>query len=164
MVNFESINNMENIYLYAGDLSENLIEQGHDNKFIGLSLTQNNEDHILFDITKKFPIQENTIDIFCAEDVMEHIEYTILKIKKPSLSLSIRSCKVCDTGPFILSGKTPSKFNKRVSKKPWIGINGINEKRNKTPGNMAKKKLNARLADLVPNVPFETASIKNLVT
>lgn len=77
MVNFESINNMENIYLYAGDLSENLIEQGHDNKFIGLSLTQNNEDHILFDITKKFPIQENTIDIFCAEDVMEHIDYEL---------------------------------------------------------------------------------------
>ena len=38
MVNFESINNKEKIYLYAGDLSEKLIEQGQDNKFIGLSI------------------------------------------------------------------------------------------------------------------------------
>lgn len=77
MVNFESINNKENIYLYAGDLSEQLIEQGQDNKFIGLSLSQNNENHILFDITKKFPLQENTVDIFCSEDVMEHIDYEL---------------------------------------------------------------------------------------
>ena len=43
-------------------------------------------------------------------------------------------------------------------------MNGINEKRNKIPGKIAKKKLNAKLADLVPNVPLETASIKNLAT
>ena len=77
MVNFESLNNKENVYLYAGDLSEKLIEQGQDNKFIGLSLSQNNENHILFDITKKFPLQENTVDIFCSEDVMEHIDYEL---------------------------------------------------------------------------------------
>ena len=77
MVNFASIENNENVYLYAGDLSEKLIEQGKNNKFIGLSLSQNDNNHIPFDITKKFPLQENTVDIFCSEDVMEHIDYEL---------------------------------------------------------------------------------------
>lgn len=74
MVNFESLNNSENIFLYAGDLSVDLLEK-KDNSFVGLSLTESNENHILFDITNKFPLDDNTVDIFCAEDVMEHIEY-----------------------------------------------------------------------------------------
>ena len=64
----------ENIYLYAGDLSQTLIND-IDNKFIGLSLSQSNNNHIQFDITDPIPLQNNTVDIFCAEDVMEHIEY-----------------------------------------------------------------------------------------
>ena len=76
MVNFEEIKNLETIYLYAGDLSDALTEQGH-NKFTGLSLTQNDDSHIQFDIRNQFPFQENSVDIFCAEDVMEHIDYEL---------------------------------------------------------------------------------------
>ena len=74
MVEFKSLEKKENIYLYAGDLSQTLIND-IDNKFIGLSLSQSNSNHIQFDITDPIPLQNNTVDIFCAEDVMEHIEY-----------------------------------------------------------------------------------------
>ena len=74
MVEFKSLEKKENIYLYAGDLSQTLIND-INNKFIGLSLSQSNGNHIQFDITDTIPLQNNTVDIFCAEDVMEHIEY-----------------------------------------------------------------------------------------
>ncbi len=63
--------------LYAGDIVQ------RDNKyddFIGLSLTQDTENHIKFDITQEFPFPENSIDIFQAEDVMEHIAYEKLTL------------------------------------------------------------------------------------
>ena len=76
MVSFESVANLKKIYLYAGDLSNALLEQS-DNKFTGLSLTQNDDNHIQFDIRNQFPLQENSVDIFCTEDVMEHIDYEL---------------------------------------------------------------------------------------
>lgn len=74
MPSFESIQKNKNIYLYAGDLSETLLEN-EDNKFVGLSIQKTDSNHISFDITNKFPLKDNSVDVFCAEDVMEHIEY-----------------------------------------------------------------------------------------
>ena len=78
MPSFESIRNNKNIYLYAGDLSETLLEN-EDNKFVGLSIQKTDSNHISFDITNKFPLKDNSVDVFCAEDVMEHIEYKKVK-------------------------------------------------------------------------------------
>lgn len=74
MATFKSIQNNKNIYLYAGDLSDVLLKN-KENKFVGLSIEKSDINHILFDITNKFPLEDNSVDVFCAEDVMEHIEY-----------------------------------------------------------------------------------------
>ena len=75
MLSFNSIHNRNEIYLYAGDLSDELLMQGKQNKFVGLSIEKEDNHHISFDITSKFPLNDNSVDVFCAEDVMEHIEY-----------------------------------------------------------------------------------------
>ncbi len=72
---FNQLNNKKEIHLYAGDLSDHLLQKEDNKDFIGLSLIKDDENHIKFDITKKFPIENNTVDTFCAEDVMEHIYY-----------------------------------------------------------------------------------------
>ena len=74
-MNFEQLNNKEEVHLYAGDMSEYLLNNNTGKQFVGLSLQNDDENHIKFDITKKFPIKNNTVDTFCAEDVMEHIYY-----------------------------------------------------------------------------------------
>tara|TARA_A100001035_G_scaffold52023_1_gene37923 strand:+ start:825 stop:1547 length:723 start_codon:yes stop_codon:yes gene_type:complete len=73
-VTFESIQNNENIYLYAGDLT--VAQREYDERnWYGLSIIKSDKNHIYFDITNKFPLKDNSVDVFCAEDVMEHIEY-----------------------------------------------------------------------------------------
>jgi predicted SAM-dependent methyltransferase len=57
--------------LYAGDIPSLNTYAG----YIGLSLRENNKNHIKHDITRPFPIPDNCIDIFQSEDVFEHIEY-----------------------------------------------------------------------------------------
>ena len=75
---FEDIINSNNIYLYLGDLPLQRITYTNKN-FIGLSLTQSNQYHIKHDVTKTIPLKYNTVDIVQSEDVMEHIEYDLLK-------------------------------------------------------------------------------------
>ncbi|WP_201567939.1 methyltransferase domain-containing protein, partial [Psychrobacter immobilis] len=58
------------IYLYAGDVPKNEAYQ----KFIGLSLTQSNFQHIKHDITEIMPLPDQCVDIYQAEDVFEHIQ------------------------------------------------------------------------------------------
>lgn len=72
---FNQLKKKKEIHLYAGDLSDHLLQNAGNKDFIGLSLNQDDKNHIKFDITKKFPIENNTVDTFCAEDVMEHIYY-----------------------------------------------------------------------------------------
>lgn len=72
---FNHLKKKKEIHLYAGDLSDHLLKNAGNKDFIGLSLNQDDKNHIKFDITKKFPIENNTVDTFCAEDVMEHIYY-----------------------------------------------------------------------------------------
>lgn len=71
--------------LYAGDLNQ-IMGSGatlgppidyssYYQNCVGLSLKINNARHIRHDITTTFPIEDNTISHFQAEDVFEHIEY-----------------------------------------------------------------------------------------
>ena len=71
---FQDIKNKDKIYLYCGDLPHQRIEYTKLN-FIGLSLSQSNYNHIKHDITNKFDLFDNSVDIIQSEDVMEHIEY-----------------------------------------------------------------------------------------
>ena len=61
----------EQIKLYAGDVPEMDQYDG----WIGLSIAKGDSRHILHDITKPFPIADNSVDAFQAEDVFEHIRY-----------------------------------------------------------------------------------------
>ena len=75
---FEDIINDNNIYLYLGDMP--IQRRTYTNKsFIGLSLSQNNQYHIQHDVTNPIPLKDNSVDIVQSEDVMEHIEYKLLK-------------------------------------------------------------------------------------
>ena len=92
MVIFDNIKNNDEIYLYAGDLKQwNMVSVGKrfeltNKKWIGLTLPKygengygtEDENHILFDITTRMPLDDNTIDIYQSEDVHEHIEYDLL--------------------------------------------------------------------------------------
>lgn len=104
MVNFDDIKNNKNICLYAGDIygksTYELVP------FIGLSLTQNNMNHIRHDVTQKMDLLDNSVDIYQPEDVFEHIEYNkipnifseIYRILKPGglfrLSMPDYRCNV----------------------------------------------------------------------
>lgn len=60
-------------HLYAGDWPS---RRPNPKGFIGLSLSQNNRTHILQDVTKPHVlIPDNSVEIYQAEDVLEHIEY-----------------------------------------------------------------------------------------
>lgn len=90
--------------LYAGDIPKNELNY---KDFIGLSLTQNNENHIKCDLTQlPLPFDDNSVDIFQSEDVFEHIEYNkliyiindIYRILKPNslfrLSIPDYNCDI----------------------------------------------------------------------
>jgi GT2 family glycosyltransferase len=64
------------LFLYAGDIPNN---RHYNKKLVGLSLTQNNKRHIKHDITNKHPFDDNSVDIYQAEDVFEHIDYDQLE-------------------------------------------------------------------------------------
>jgi len=101
---WQDILNLRSIRLYAGDIPDMKEYDG----LIGLSLTQNNTKHILHDITNPFPLSDNSVDSFQAEDVLEHISYEklvsvineIFRILKPNglfrLSLPDYGCDVLD--------------------------------------------------------------------
>lgn len=74
---FEDIENRKNVCLYAGDIPEN----GLYDKFIGLSVNKSDFRHIKHDVTKKMPLEDESVDIYQSEDVFEHIE----KNKIPSI-------------------------------------------------------------------------------
>jgi SAM-dependent methyltransferase len=75
---FKDIEDENQIYLYCGNMSEQR-RNYTDKNFISLSLNLNNKYHIQHDITNSFPLKDNTVDIIQSEDVMEHIEYNLLK-------------------------------------------------------------------------------------
>ena len=69
-VRFDDIKMKKTVYLYAGDVPQN----GLYKKFVGLSLSQANSQHIKHDVTKKLPLGNSCVDIYQSEDVFEHIE------------------------------------------------------------------------------------------
>ena len=71
------IRNHKHIFLYAGDIPINNFH--YNNNIIGLSLNQNNNRHIKHNILKKHPFDDNSVDIYQAEDVFEHIDYNSLE-------------------------------------------------------------------------------------
>ena len=75
---FEDIINNDEIFLYCGDMPKERRDYTNIH-FIGLSLYQENETHIQHNVTTPLPLKNNTVDIIQSEDVMEHIEYSMLK-------------------------------------------------------------------------------------
>ena len=73
---FWQINKRKNIFLYAGDIPERVEYDQYG--LIGLSLSKRDSRHIKHDITKPYPISNETIDAYQAEDVFEHIQYELL--------------------------------------------------------------------------------------
>ena len=69
-VSFDDLVKKEFICLYAGDVPQNDLY----NKFVGLSLSQSNSQHIKHDVKKRLPLDNSCVDIYQSEDVFEHIE------------------------------------------------------------------------------------------
>jgi SAM-dependent methyltransferase len=75
---FEDIINNDKIFLYCGDMP--IQRRTFTNiPFIGLSLKNNDLYHIQHNMVNPIPLKDNTVDIIQSEDVMEHIEYGMLK-------------------------------------------------------------------------------------
>ena len=62
--------------LYAGDIPAKPLYENQG--FIGLSIKQADWNTIKHDITRPFPLKDNMVDFFQAEDVLEHIPYEAL--------------------------------------------------------------------------------------
>lgn len=68
---FESLDLSRDIIFYAGDIEDQVHFENKD--LYGLSITKNDDRHIYHDITKKYPIPDNSIASYEAECVMELI-------------------------------------------------------------------------------------------
>ncbi len=71
---WEDLKNISSIKLYAGDIPE---KEEYKN-LIGLSIEKKDYRHIFHDVTHPFPLPDNSVDSFQAEDVFEHIAYEML--------------------------------------------------------------------------------------
>lgn len=70
---WDQVLNRERVDLYAGDICDALHLE-NENLF-GLSINKSDQRHLFFDITQKYPIPDECIDSYQAEDVLEHIKY-----------------------------------------------------------------------------------------
>lgn len=61
----------KNIKLYAGDIPAGRLSE---EDLYGLSITKADEKHFFHDITNKYPLPDNCICSYWAEDVLEHID------------------------------------------------------------------------------------------
>jgi predicted SAM-dependent methyltransferase len=73
-ISFVDLSARQSIFLYAGDVPKN----EKYCRYIGLSLSQSNSNHIKHDVTKPLPLADDCVDIYQSEDVFEHIETAIL--------------------------------------------------------------------------------------
>ena len=73
---FEEAATFNVLRLYAGDIPAKPLYENQG--FIGLSIKQADWNTIKHDITRPFPLKDNTVDFFQAEDVLEHIPYEAL--------------------------------------------------------------------------------------
>ncbi|KAI4450873.1 hypothetical protein C823_005410 [Eubacterium plexicaudatum ASF492] len=70
---FERLDLSRKIALYAGDIIDDIHRDNPD--LYGLSIMKADSKHILHDITYRYPLSDNSIFSYQAEDVLEHIEY-----------------------------------------------------------------------------------------
>jgi len=70
-IRWKDIQNRRSLKLYAGDI----FDQELYGDVVGLSLSRNDDKHILHDMTYKIPLQDNLVESFQSEDVFEHIVY-----------------------------------------------------------------------------------------
>ncbi len=68
---FEQLDLSKNIKLYAGTIYDEV--HYNDPDLFGLSIDRVDEKHIFHDITNKYPLPDNCISNYQAEDVLEHI-------------------------------------------------------------------------------------------
>ncbi len=73
---FEKIKQRDFIFLYAGDIP--FRKEYRIKGLVGLSIKRANYQTILHDVCKPYPLPDNSIDAYQAEDVFEHIEYDAL--------------------------------------------------------------------------------------
>ena len=70
---FDDINNRDYIFLYAGDVPRR--KEYNIDGIVGLAIRRADYRTILHDICQKYPLKDNSVDAYQAEDVFEHIEY-----------------------------------------------------------------------------------------
>ena len=68
---FEKLNFNSSIKLYAGDICDEI--HMDDPYLYGLSINRSDKKHIYHDITSNYPLPDECIDSYQAEDVLEHI-------------------------------------------------------------------------------------------
>jgi glycosyltransferase involved in cell wall biosynthesis/ADP-heptose:LPS heptosyltransferase/ubiquinone/menaquinone biosynthesis C-methylase UbiE len=114
-LDWEDLKDFSNIRLYAGDIPE----MDEYKNLVGLSITKKNYRHINHDVTKPFPIKDNSVDSFQSEDVFEHIPYEILpgiineiyRILKPGATFRL---SVPDYGCDILYKRSTKDVNGKI--------------------------------------------------
>jgi len=74
---FSRIFDKKFVVLYAGDIPDMVEYKKYD--MLGLSLTNSDERHIRHNILHRHDLPDNSVDIYQAEDVLEHINYDSLK-------------------------------------------------------------------------------------
>ncbi len=74
-IKFSDLSKREKIYLYAGDVPA----MREYDKYVGLSLSQSNKNHIKHNVLKKYQLEDNSVDGYQSEDVFEHINYEQLQ-------------------------------------------------------------------------------------
>lgn len=70
---FDDIMNRDYIFLYAGDVPRR--KEYNIDGIVGLAIRRATYRTILHDICQKYPLKDNSVDAYQAEDVFEHIEY-----------------------------------------------------------------------------------------
>jgi SAM-dependent methyltransferase len=73
VMKFDKLDLNTDIIFYAGDIGDDIHMQ-QDNLY-GLSINKADRKHILHDITEKYPLPDNCIKSYQAEDVLEHIDF-----------------------------------------------------------------------------------------
>ncbi|UCE39033.1 MAG: methyltransferase domain-containing protein, partial [Thermoplasmata archaeon] len=121
-ITWEQVRLMPVKRLYAGDIPERKEYEG----LIGLSLIRNDDNHLRHDITQPFPLADNLVDSFQAEDVFEHIPYEklasvvneIYRMLKPG---GLFRLSVPDYGCDVLQNRSIRDENSRIVFDPGGG-------------------------------------------
>lgn len=95
LARFENLSSKNRVVLFAGDIGDDV--NIHNDCLYGLSISKWDKKHIYHDITKKYPLPDDSVDLYISENVFEFIDpqkYTetineIYRVLKPGCSLRI---------------------------------------------------------------------------